>query len=297
MRYGLTTYALTSSTIATAPTIVTTQSTIDADRVRQPAREAVDGVARVPVRVTRRRSHRRRGVRRPVASGISAGVVGQRPPVAWPSRSETVGARPPSAARRPRCRRSAIALVDVAHRTLRARLCSRRQRLDPAVVAGEQHVGDVPAAVLRGTRVVRVLEPAVELRGEALELAGALGERARQPARDRVEQHHRRQLAAGEDVRADRDRVGAEVRDDPLVEALEARGEQRELGLRGELLDERLVELAPLRRQRDDPCRPIVAVAPRARRRRRRRGAPCPRRRRTGRRRPGRRAAASCRGS
>ena len=68
-----------------------------------------------------------------------------------------------------------------------------------------------------------------------------------QPARDRVEQHHRRQLAAGEHVRADRDRVGGEVLDDPLVEALEAGREQRQALLAGELLDELLVELAALR--------------------------------------------------
>jgi hypothetical protein len=51
-------------------------------------------------------------------------------------------------------------------------------RLDPAVVAGEEHVGDGPAAKVRGSRVVRILEPAAELLREALELARALGERA-----------------------------------------------------------------------------------------------------------------------
>ena len=48
--------------------------------------------------------------------------------------------------------------------------------------------------------------------------------------------------------------------DDPGVESLEAGGEHRERGLRHELLDERLVELPALRRQRDHPCGPRVAV-------------------------------------
>ena len=82
-------------------------------------------------------------------------------------------------------------------------------------------------------------------------LARALGERARQAARDRVDQHHRRQLAAGEDVRADRDRVRREVLHDPLVEALEARRQQRQALLLRELLHDRLRELPSLRRQRD----------------------------------------------
>ena len=63
--------------------------------------------------------------------------------------------------------------------------------------------------------------------------------------------------------------------DDPVVEALEPRREQRELGLGGELLDERLVELPSLWRERDDAARALRRrTRPRARRRRRRRGAP-----------------------
>src|SRR5580765_8058036 len=49
-----------------------------------------------------------------------------------------------------------------------------------------------PAAELRRPRVVRVLERAVELGREALELTRALGERAGKPPRNCVEQHHRR---------------------------------------------------------------------------------------------------------
>ena len=71
-------------------------------------------------------------------------------------------------------------------------------------------------------------------------LARPLGERAREPARDGVEEHHRGQLAPGEHVRADRDGVGAELAHDPVVEALEPRREQGELALGGQLLDEPL---------------------------------------------------------
>ena len=55
------------------------------------------------------------------------------------------------------------------------------------MVAREQHVGDAPAAKLQRPRVVRVLERAVELGGEALELAGAFGQGTGQPAGDSVE--------------------------------------------------------------------------------------------------------------
>ena len=48
--------------------------------------------------------------------------------------------------------------------------------------------------------------------------------------------------------------------DDPLVEALEARREQRQPLAARELLHELLVELPPLRRQRDDTPTRILAV-------------------------------------
>ena len=131
---------------------------------------------------------------------------------------------------------------------------------DLRVVTREQHAGHPPPAELRGTRVVRVLKPAAELGGERLELAGAFGERARQPPRDRVEEDHRRQVAVREDVRADRDRVGREVLDDPLVEPLEPRREERQPLLGRKLLDDGLRQLAALRRQRDDAMRGNAAV-------------------------------------
>ena len=48
--------------------------------------------------------------------------------------------------------------------------------------------------------------------------------------------------------------------EDALVEALEAGGEQRQRRLLGELLDELLVELPPLRRERDDAVLRHAAV-------------------------------------
>ena len=102
--------------------------------------------------------------------------------------------------------------------------------LDPRVVARQEHVRHPPAAELGGPRVVRVLEPAVELGARSSRLARTPRCRARPGSRRAIAstQHHRRQLAAGEDVRADRDRVRGEVLDDPLVEALEPRREQRQ---------------------------------------------------------------------
>src|SRR5918999_3491557 len=52
--------------------------------------------------------------------------------------------------------------------------------LDPSVVAGEQDLGDLPAAKCGRPRVVRVLDPTVERVREALDLTRALGERSRQ---------------------------------------------------------------------------------------------------------------------
>ena len=68
----------------------------------------------------------------------------------------------------------------------------------------------------------------------------------------RVADDHRRELAAGEHVLADRHGVGGEVLDDALVEALVAPAQQRDVGLLGELVDEPVVEQPAARRQRDD---------------------------------------------
>src|SRR4051794_11901691 len=82
-------------------------------------------------------------------------------------------------------------------------------------------------------------------------------ERARELAQNGVADHHRRELAAGEDVAADRHGVRREVLDDALVEALVAAGQQRDGGLGGQLVDEAVVEDPPARGQREHA--PLVA--------------------------------------
>ncbi len=59
-----------------------------------------------------------------------------------------------------------------------------------------------------------------------------VAQRAGQLAQNRVADHHRGELAAAEHVAADRDDVGGEVLDDPLVEALVAAAQQRQLRAR-----------------------------------------------------------------
>src|SRR4029079_19815677 len=108
--------------------------------------------------------------------------------------------------------------------------------VDLRVVTREQHAGYLPPAELRGTRVVRVLEAAAELGGERFDLSRALGEGARQPAGDRVEDDHRREVAVREDVGADGDGIRGEVFDDALVEPFEPRGQEGQPLARRELL-------------------------------------------------------------
>jgi hypothetical protein len=68
---------------------------------------------------------------------------------------------------------------------------------------------------------MRILETSLELGGKAFLIGRAVAQRTRKPPGHGVEYDHGRELAAGEDVRADRDRVVREVHEDPLVEALE----------------------------------------------------------------------------
>src|SRR3954447_24208233 len=120
------------------------------------------------------------------------------------------------------------------------------------VMAREQHLRDLPAAPLRRPGVVRVLRAALERGGEGL--LGrrlVLAEYARQLAQDRVADDHRGELSARQHVAADRQLLGGEVLDDPLVEALVAAAQQGECGLGGELVDQRVVEQPSGRRQRD----------------------------------------------
>src|SRR5581483_7753992 len=110
--------------------------------------------------------------------------------------------------------------------------------------------GNPPAAKLGRASVVRMLERAAQARRERLELARSLGERTRQPPRDRVDDDHRRQVPVREDVGTDGDRVVAQVLDDAIVEAFEPGRQQRELLLARKLLDDLLAELSSLRGER-----------------------------------------------
>src|SRR5918999_1626383 len=112
----------------------------------------------------------------------------------------------------------------------------------------------------RRPRVLRKLEPACEGVGEALEFAAVLPKSARKPACDGIEDDHRGELAPGEYVGPDRDRVGSDMLENPLVEALEARRHDRERVLGRQLLHQVLVELPSLRSQRDDAAPRVIAV-------------------------------------
>src|SRR5271165_1945743 len=115
--------------------------------------------------------------------------------------------------------------------------------LDLRVMAREQHLRHLPAPELGRARVVRVLRVALQSRAEGLLGRRALiAQGAGKLAHDGVADDHRGRLAAAEDIAADRDDVGGEVLDDPLVEALVAAAQERQLGLAGQLVDERVVE-------------------------------------------------------
>jgi hypothetical protein len=81
-----------------------------------------------------------------------------------------------------------------------------------------------------------------------------VAERAGQLAQHRVRHHHRRELAAGQHVAADRELLAAEVVDHPLVEALVASAQQGDGLLPRERVGERVVEQPAARGQGDHPA-------------------------------------------
>jgi len=92
------------------------------------------------------------------------------------------------------------------------------------VVARAQHGRDLPAPVLGGPRVLRLLEQAA---GEGLVLGGRLvAEHAGDEPGDGFDDDERRGLPSGEDVVADGELVVAEVLGDALVDALVAAAQQ-----------------------------------------------------------------------
>ena len=157
----------------------------------------------------------------------------------------------------------------------------RRQRRTSPWSPADEDVGHVHAPERRRARVLRVLE---EPGAERLLGRGRLVDRAGQQTQDGVDDDQRRQLAAGEDVVADRELEVDERRGCGRRRPRSAGRRRRRCGSRGELAAARLAEdlaagveqdrdgvrPAPLRRA---PPRPAPAAGP------------CPRRRRTGRRR------------
>src|SRR5215210_1007604 len=126
---------------------------------------------------------------------------------------------------------------------------------DVLMMAREQDLGHRPTAPLRRARVVRVLRRALQCGAEGLLQRGVgVAERPRELAQHGVADHHRRELAAREDVAADRDLVRAEVVDDPLVEALVAAAQEGHPRLGRQLGGERVVEQPSARRERDHPA-------------------------------------------
>src|SRR4051794_32469411 len=123
---------------------------------------------------------------------------------------------------------------------------------DLGVVTRQQDLGHLPAAVLGRACVVRVLGIAAERRAERLlDRRLLVPQRAGLLAQHRVGDDHGRQLAAGQHVAPDRQRVRAEVLDDALIEALVPATHERDRRLGGQLVDVAVVEHAPARRQRD----------------------------------------------
>ena len=218
MRYGFTTHALIARTIATAPMIVTAQSIVTRSERGRPGRSADDRVARVPralLALTLEPLLRRLGL--PEVAGPAVGVaVTGRPAeervLVLPADGLEVGRRP---------------LLGQA--ALRARLSARRHSSIRAWLPESSTSGTCQPRNSAGLVYCGYSSPPsssaenVSMRPDSL-----VAERAGQEPRDGVDDHHRRQLAAGEDVRADGDRVRAQVLDDALVEALETRREQRQ---------------------------------------------------------------------
>lgn len=88
---------------------------------------------------------------------------------------------------------------------VRRRLCSWRQRSILVWWPREQYIGNAHAAILRRTRVLRIFEQPII---EALVNRTALvAEHAIEPTHDRIDDHHRSELAAREHIITDRDRL------------------------------------------------------------------------------------------
>src|SRR5450759_5190886 len=141
---------------------------------------------------------------------------------------------------------------------------------DLRVMPREQHVRHLEAAELGWPRVVRVVEQPTRERIPLNRLLVTHG--ARQQPDDRVEHHQRRQLAAGEDVVADRYFLGRHLVADPLGHALVPAAEDHDMARATQSNRVRLGKRLSLRRREHDrrrlPTR-LAHVIDRAEQRRR----------------------------
>ena len=109
--------------------------------------------------------------------------------------------------------------------------------LDLGVVAAEEDLGDGPAAVVGGAGVLGVLEQTV--RERLLPGGGVVAEGAGEVAGDGLDEDHRGELAARQDVVADRDLAVDAMFDEALVDAFVTAGDKDEAGVGGEVAHER----------------------------------------------------------
>src|SRR5262245_9021782 len=119
------------------------------------------------------------------------------------------------------------------------------------VIAAQKDVGHLHAAKDARPRVLRVLQPPRLAMG-LLRHAVRVAEHAGDVPHDRVDDHHRRHLAAVADEVADRYFARLQPEPDALVEALVAPAQQEQSLLLRQFPDERLVKAPPGGRQQDE---------------------------------------------
>ena len=120
------------------------------------------------------------------------------------------------------------------------------------MVPADQHLGHLPAAKLRRTRVLRPIEEAgllsiIHCAEGFVQRRILVAEDARQQPRDRVHHHRGSQFAATQHIIADGDLFVGQALGHPLVHALVAAAEQQQAAERSEAPRGRLIEQPSLR--------------------------------------------------
>ncbi|MCY1431599.1 hypothetical protein D9M71_475720 [compost metagenome] len=117
------------------------------------------------------------------------------------------------------------------------------------MVAAEQHRWNTFAFVHLGSGVVRAIEQAV---GKRVLLGGiCMPQRSGQQPRNRIDQHHGRQLTAGQDIIANRPFLIHVRLDETLVDAFVTPGDEDQSLLLRQFANRRLIQASSLRRQVD----------------------------------------------